>query len=95
MIVETETAIYALDLETGLLKRFPRTEPVETDWANLQHTARAVVATLRKDGEAIPFKLLAPLEVGKSARFELQIRDDGVSTIRTTTDVISIVATED
>lgn len=95
MIVETESAIYALDLVAMKLKRMPRDAPVEIDWPNIQHTARAVVAALRMDGEAIPFNFLAPLEIGKPAQFLLQIRDDGVQTIRTTTDVLKIVVTED
>jgi hypothetical protein len=93
MIVETESAIYALDLVAFKLKRFPRSEPVDVE--NSQHTLRAVVASLRMDGEAIPFSFLAPLEIGKPAQFLLQIRDDGVQTIRTTTDVLNIVITED
>ena len=93
MIVETESAIYALDLVEFKLRRFPRSEPVDVE--NSQHTLRAVVAALRKDGEAIPFQFLAPLEIGKPAQFLLQIRDDGVQTVRTTTDVLKIVVTED
>jgi hypothetical protein len=95
MIVETESAIYALDLVAMKLKRMPRDKVVEVDWPNMQHTARAVVASLRMDGEAIPFNFLAPLEIGKPAQFLLQIREDGVQTIRTTTDVLKIVVTED
>lgn len=95
MIVETETAIYVLDLVAFKLKRMPRDKPVEIDWENSQHTARAIVAALRMDGEAIPFSFLAPLEIGKPAQFLLQIRDDGVQTVRTTTDVLNIVITED
>ena len=93
MIVETESAIYVLDLVAFKLKRMPRDKPV--DWENSRHTARAIVATLRMDGEAIPFQFLAPLEIGKPAQFLLQIRDDGVQTVRTTTDVLNIVITED
>lgn len=93
MIVETESAIYALDLVAMKLKRMPRSRPIDVE--NSQHTLRAVVATLRKDNEAIPFEFMAPLEIGKPAQFLLQIRDDGVQTIRTTTDVLNIVITED
>ena len=95
MIVETESAIYALDLVAMKLKRMPRDEPVEVDWPNMQHTARAIVASLRMDNEAIPFEFLAPLEVGQPAQFLLQIRDDGVQTIRTTTDVLKVIVTEE
>lgn len=93
MIVETETAIYALDLVAMKLKRMPRTKPIEVE--NSRHTLRAVVAALRMDGEAIPFEILAPLEVGQPAQFMLQIRDDGVKTFRMTTDVLKIIVTEE
>jgi hypothetical protein len=93
VIVETESAIYALDLVSMKLKRFPRDKPIEVE--NSHHLLRAVVATLRKDTEAIPFEILAPLEVGKPAQFMLEIRDDGVKTFRMTTDVLKIVVTED
>jgi hypothetical protein len=93
MIVETETAVYILDREAELLRRFPRSEPQFVE--DSPHTLPAAVAALRKDTEAIPFKLLAPLELGKPAQFLLEIRDDGVSTVRTTTDVVKLIATED
>lgn len=93
MIVETETAIYMLDLVSQKLKRYPRDSPVvvEDSW----HLLPAAVAALRKDGEAIPFQFLAPLEVGKPAQFLLQIRSDGVQTVRVTTDVLKIITTEE
>jgi len=93
MIVETESAIYALDLVSMKLKRFPRDTVIEVE--NPRDGLPAVVAALRRDEEAIQFEFLAPLEIGKPAQFLLQIRDDGVQTIRTTTDVLKIVVTEE
>jgi hypothetical protein len=93
VIVETEGAVYALDLAAMKLRRYPRDEIVVVE--DSPHLLPATVAALRRDGQAIPFTLLAPLEVGKPAQFLLQIRDDGVQTIRTTTDVLNIVATEE
>lgn len=93
MIVETETAIYAIDLVVMKLKRYPREKPIDVEES--RHTLPAVVAELRMDREAIPFDFLAPLEVGKPAQFLLQIRDDGVQTIRTTNDVLKIIVTEE
>lgn len=93
MIVETESSIYELDLVAFKLKRYPRDTPIKVE--NPRDGLPASVATLRMDGDAIPFQFLAPLEIGKPAQFLLQIRDDGVQTIRTTTDVLKIVATED
>ena len=88
MIIETETAIYSLDLIHMRLRRIPRDEVVETG----VHELPAAIAALRKDHEEIPFEFLAPLEVGKPAKFLLQIREDGVQTVRTTTDVLSVSA---
>jgi hypothetical protein len=93
VIVETESAIYALDLVSMRLKRFPRDSPIVVE--NPRDGLPAVVASLRKDTEAIPFEILAPLEVGQPAQFMLEIRDDGVKTFRMTTDVLKIVVTED
>lgn len=93
MIVETESAIYAIDLVVMKLKRYPREKPIDVE--NSRHTLPAVVAELRMDKQAIPFDFLAPLEIGKPAQFLLQIRDDGMPTVRTTTDVLKIIATEE
>jgi hypothetical protein len=84
MIVQTETAVYVLDPPIGVLWRYPRENLVNHGWA---------VAALRKDNQAIPYELHPnyPLEVGKPAVFILQIRNDGVSTIRTTTPVTQII----
>ena len=87
MIVETETAVYLLDLVLGKLRRYPRDAVVEVE--NPRGGIPAEVASLRQDGESLPFEFLAPLEVGKPAQF-LLLLDGGVTTIRTTTDVISV-----
>ena len=92
MIVETEASIYLLDLKAMQLERYPREAPVVV--VDSPHTLPAAVEALRKDKQPIPFEFLAPLEVGKPAVFMLQIRDDGVPTVRTTTDVINIHITE-
>ena len=88
LIVETETAKYLLDLVAFKLKRLPRDEPLELE--EFAHLPPAAVDQLRKDGEFIPFNFLAPLEIGKPAQFLLSIRDDGVQTVRTTTNVVNI-----
>ena len=88
MIIETETAVYSLDLIHMRLTRIPREDVVETS----VHELPAAIAALRKDHEEIPFEFLAPLEVGKPAKFLLHIREDGVQTIRVTTDVLSVSA---
>ena len=82
MIVQTETAVYVLYPEEGVLTRYPRTE-LDREWA---------VAELRKDHQIIPYKLHPwfPLTVGQPAVFILNIRNDGVETLRTTTPVLFI-----
>lgn len=86
MIIETETAVYQLDMETGMLCRFPRQESVGT-WADY-------VAELRKDQEPIPFRMARMPVVGERMQFILDIRNDGVPTLRTTTPVVSIGGAE-
>lgn len=82
MIVQTETAVYVLSPADGVLTRYPR-EEFNENWE---------ISKLRMDHQNIPYKLHPqyPLEVGKPAVFILNIRNDGVETVRTTTPVIEI-----
>ena len=80
VIVQTATAAYVLDQANGLLTRYPRDAG---DSLSVDHD----VAELRKDGTAIPYRLIGELVVGQRAQFMLQIRDDGVTTLRTTTPI--------
>lgn len=83
MIVETESAVYVIDEPRGVLRRYPRENLVN-------HGMEA--AKLRMDTQSIPYKLHPrfPLTVGQPAVFILNIRNDGVETVRTTTPVVSI-----
>lgn len=83
MIVQTETAVYVLDEPNGTLRRYPRENLNNQGWP---------VAALRMDTQSIPYRLHPhfPLEVGEPAIFILNIRNDGVETVRTTTPVVSI-----
>ena len=78
--VKTVTALYELDFDHRTIRREPT--GINTE----DHDSEP----LRKDGSAIPFRLVGNVELGKPMRLLLQIRDDGVSTLRTTTPVISI-----
>lgn len=82
MIVQTETAVYVINEADGVLTRYPR--------ENLVGQNAHDVAHLRKDHQIIPYKLAKPLVVGEPAVFILNIRNDGVETVRTTTPVVSI-----
>ena len=75
--MRTRTGRYHLDFDAGMLTR----EPVPGD--PLYPTD-----DLRKDNEPIPFQLIGNVVIGHPARFLLQIRDDGVPTVRTTTPVM-------
>lgn len=83
MIVQTETAVYVLDTASEMLTRYRR-EVAPEGWPS--------ASQLRRDGERIPYRMHPgkPLAVGEPAVFILQIRDDGVETVRTTTPVVSI-----
>jgi hypothetical protein len=83
VIVETESAVYVIDEPGGTLRRYPRENLVN-------HGMEA--SKLRMDTQSIPYKLHPqfPLTVGEPAVFILNIRNDGVETIRTTTPVVSI-----
>lgn len=80
MIIETETAVYHLEEDKGVLFRFPKQE------GTVDHD----VAELRRDALPIPYKILVAPVIGAPMQFLLQIRTDGVTTIRTTTPVVSI-----
>jgi hypothetical protein len=85
VVVETESAVYVIDEPNGVLRRYPRENLVN-------HGMEA--SKLRMDTQSIPYRLHPhfPLEVGEPAVFILNIRNDGVETIRTTTPVVSIRA---
>lgn len=82
MIIATEGAIYVIDALEKVLTRYPR-----EGGRDLRDFG---VASLRKDGEAIPYLSIGTLRVGQPAQFLLQIRDDGVQTVRTTTPIVAI-----
>jgi hypothetical protein len=83
VVIDTEASVYVIDEPNGVLRRYPRENLVN-------HGLEA--SKLRMDTQSIPYKLHPrfPLEVGKPAVFILQIRNDGVETVRTTTPVVSI-----
>lgn len=82
MILSTEGAIYVIDTVEKILTRYPR------EGGDSIEDFR--VSSLRKDGEPIPYLAVGTLRVGQPAQFVLQIRDDNVQTIRTTTLITAI-----
>lgn len=89
MKVETETAVYVLDRTMGILVRYPRNEALKLE--DYKDLPPAAVAALRRDERVIPYELVGELVVGKPAQFLLQIRNDGIPTIRTTTNVVKVI----
>lgn len=80
MIVETATAVYHFEQEGGVLFRYPKDE------GTVDHD----VAELRRDTLPIPYRFLKPPALGERMEMMLQIRTDGVTTLRVTTPVTSI-----
>jgi hypothetical protein len=75
--VNTENSTYLLDLEEMNVRRIPGDGPYS--------------GPLRRDDETLTLvELPVPPQVGESMVMVLQIRDDGVVTIRRTSPVISI-----
>jgi hypothetical protein len=74
--VNTENSTYLLDLEEMNVRRIPGDGPYS--------------GGLRRDGELLALLELRPPQVGESMVMVLQIRDDGVRTIRRTSPVMSI-----
>lgn len=77
---------YVLDLSARTLKRqMAATAPV-VDYLD------AGFSQLRRDGERIELLMLEVCAVGASARYWVQVRDDHVPTLRTTSPVVRIDA---
>ncbi|GAB4100540.1 hypothetical protein GCM10028789_27050 [Sinomonas halotolerans] len=55
-------------------------------------TACDYTSTLRRDAEAVPLLSIIRLEAGLEAALLLDIRGDGIPTLRTTTPIVSIEA---
>ncbi len=52
----------------------------------------AWISQLRRDGESLELLLLESCALGEPARFWIQVRDDHIVTLRTTSHVVRIVA---
>lgn len=78
--------LYAIRLATASeIVRLAENEAPTPEYAHL------LPAQLRRDSEPIELLKIIHLEVGHSGRLLLDIRRDGISTLRTTTPVLSIV----
>lgn len=73
-----------LDLTARTVKRQMAATPPIIDFLD------AGFSRLRRDGETLELLMLESCAVGSSARYWLQIRNDHVATIRTTSPVVRI-----
>ncbi|WP_156133828.1 hypothetical protein [Pseudarthrobacter phenanthrenivorans] len=78
--------LYSIDLDSTPRKivRLAEDRPPTEDYADLS------VSKLRKDGTEIPLLAIGRLTVGEPAQLVLDVRGDGVVTVRETTPVLSI-----
>jgi hypothetical protein len=78
--VTTETSVYLLDLDAKRVTRVP-----DAGAGPPPGLSPAPVASLRRDHESVPLLGLIKCAVGEPMRLLIDIRGDGVSTLRTTT----------
>lgn len=78
--VTTETSVYLLDLDDGHVTRVP-----DAGAGAIEGASPVVVASLRRDYERLPLIAIAQCEVGAPFRMLLDIRGDGIPTLRETT----------
>lgn len=65
----------------------------DTDADTLTRMRTDEDAVLRRDGEPVPILMVIAFPtVGYSAQFILQVREDAVPTVRTTTEVVELIA---
>lgn len=90
--VHTQTAMYLLDLERRKVTRFPDANNELRPEDLLEEGDDYAVSQLRLDSETIPLVQLMTLALGEPMILVLDIRRDGVLTVRPTTPVRAIVA---
>jgi hypothetical protein len=78
--VTTETSTYLLDLDRQHITRMP-----DAGAGSVPGLGPVAVATLRRDYESIPLLDLISCELGSRMQLLLDIRGDGIATLRTTT----------
>jgi hypothetical protein len=88
-VVTTLTSRYFLDLDTRQMMREPGGgNPGRFGW----DTGPPIVAPLRRDGDVVPLRSVAHCRLGESLVLFLDLRGDGVVTVRQSTQVTAIEA---
>jgi hypothetical protein len=86
-MVTTLTSRYLLDLDTHQIMRQPGAgDPGRYGW----DSGPPVVAPLRRDGEVVPLFAVEQCRLGESLVVWLDLRGDGVVTVRRSTQVVGI-----
>lgn len=83
--VTTETSLYLIDLDAGLVTRVP-----DAGAGTLPGLSPVAIASLRRDHEQVTLIKLIECELERPLRMLLDLRRDGVVTLRTTTCVREI-----
>jgi hypothetical protein len=83
LLLTASGTAYRLEVRAdgGTLTRYPREEPSSAGYER---------ADLRQDGEPLPLLGIIQAEVGTPAVFLVDVRHDGIPTLRTTTPVLTI-----
>lgn len=84
-VVSTETSSYVMDLSARTALRIPGAGA-----GSVPDLPPAALSDLRRDGEALPIRMLLLCEVGKPMCIVVDLRGDDVTTLRRTTLVRSI-----
>jgi hypothetical protein len=87
-VVSTRTSRYFLDLDSHQVMRHPGGRPARAG----SDTGGSSIANLRSDGDVVRLRSVALCRVGESLVLYLDLRGDGVVTIRQTTPVTAIEA---
>lgn len=80
--VETISAFYRIDMRDGLIVRTRKAIPAHADWPE--------ASLLRLDGDCMSLLAIFLCQPGVGMEVLIQLRDDGVQTIRQTTPVVAI-----
>jgi hypothetical protein len=83
--VTTETSVHLIDYDNMMVTRLPG-----EGGPAVPHLPPPTVSDLRKDAEALPLLEVPEPVVGERLPLYVQIRDDGVPTIRLTTYVQAV-----
>ncbi|MFD1210735.1 hypothetical protein ACFQ36_01600 [Arthrobacter sp. GCM10027362] len=83
--------VYVLDLTPGrrTLTRLPGRDRPQAGYA------RIPAADLRRDGETLPLLAIGQLQLGRPGALVIDVRRDGIPTVRGTTPVVSIERLEE